>query len=1365
MGLLADFVGPFPLFVPMMKASNPVGSLSGLLCRRVALRSLLTLVLLSFGAEWAEATLSARYVRVENPTSHGMSWQEVEVMSGGRNLISKQPKMVSGSIANSESAFKQGNGITDGQKDVTQRGPTFMTASEEEVGAWFEIDLEHEVPVDAVLLYSSRWAPTFREYQDKGDRVIALLNEEREVLWMAKWNCYDRARFPNGIFTFEPDARDERAPGVGAIVKEGGGLPIPADWLMEVPAERLPSDAEARMKRFTERNSPEEIKALADEFFRLLERNTPELEDAHRFYESGDYIKALDTWKKFWFARMERVNLNLAFHPTIFSYRGEGDDLLSGVRLTIGRFTSVATRFTPGRTFWVDIPEESRLQEKQATLQYLENLALVNHAARGLVISYQETGEPKYIERWAEIMDDWSMNFFADAEASRYNVTNFFVMFPADAWGKMMEEFAALAKNRPEFVELLPAATFARVQLACLEHYGPAFWRQGRETVFNHNTTAIHRWGVTLPYIEEFRPATRIVRERIRLLERWMTFGTHPDGSMTEVGDEGHFSIPILLSSEFKRLENEKPQWFTPGWRNRALEFLDTSYRYIYRHPAPGGFDHRFEHRIFRDRYTDLQMPVYHRDGERRENLLDRRESIFGEPEIRRIIGTLCYVSSGVPEVPVADIPQAPVPWLKRTQELKKEAQGKALAILGEEKPGDPHIKSDWMPYTGSYYFRSGWGEGNAFLAMLARNSRGGSEPARPSWSYGLVYSHDYGYPLMRAETPLINGVPQNPMGEKITFMPGTKTSALAYAHRDPAPHRWFASDRFAFGEALYEGSYRKIELKAGQDWLVEPDAARLDVSIRKVDDVRANRQIFQLFDNRLFIMSDTLAFKEQAPGALSYAFSTPFTLMLSSLKQGASKPFTEEQALMDGGKRLLGTKNPDGPNVMLYQFVDAPVEYKKQGKVALDFNSFVTELSENTGIAPFGVSANWQAKGNSAFTTLISSIPRGGKDQVVSITAMNRGIGISGFYAKLQDGTHLWFQASASGPQPLECGPARATAETLLVSRNGKGEVMGLVLGLEPSAIGLLLNGQGVASHASDFEFRVNAFRQVQETPIERPIAAIRFLPDRNVFEQTLEVTMECPTPGVEIHYTTDGTPPTLESPRYSGLITISETTEFAARAWRLGPDGKPREGEEFEINGTRFTVPHYGWFRKQDRRPAAEEPQQKLQPGLTCESVEGTWTRLYSQLPWLPTAQASVVTREMELEGVKSDSSYGARFKGFIRIPEGGVYTFHAPKEFTFPDIAASYDLRVFIDGEEWSLTQWWHGLGTWSIPLEKGLHRFEVHYADARTTPWRKSGLWRLYPRPWAVYQGAPSDLLVSGPGIVKERIPAEWLWRSE
>lgn len=48
------------------------------------------------------------------------------------------------------------------------------------------------------------------------------------------------------------------------------------------------------------------------------------------------------------------------------------------------------------------------------------------------------------------------------------------------------------------------------------------------------------------------------------------------------------------------------------------------------------------------------------------------------------------------------------------------------------------------------------------------------------------------------------------------------------------------------------------------------------------------------------------------------------------------------------------------------------------------------------------------------------------------------------------------------------------------------------------------------------------------------------------NAFIGKTEVSVVSPDPSCEIHYTTDGTAPTLESPQYEGAITIDTSNLF---------------------------------------------------------------------------------------------------------------------------------------------------------------------------------------------------------------------------
>ena len=1296
-------------------------------------------------AQTACAAVPGRYVRIENPTAPHMDWQEIEVFGdvapgtdgAAPSLVRGKPEMLSGSGGRMAK-------VVDGRKDPAERGAGFRREGDPApIGPWVEIDLGEPTDIARIVLYGSRYPQKI--YLDKGHRVVSVLDEERRVVWIKRFDYYGRRIHKDGIFAFEPHAMQGKL--IGTQLEADAAEWLPLSWVLDVGEERLPPDAEERMARFRERHSAAAVEALAHRFFRLLEPDAPGLAAAHQFYNSRRYADALEAWKRYWFTKMQRVNSGTAHDAFAFNYKSQGDDLLAGVRVAISKHTIRANRFTPGRFKWVDLPNPNDVQAFHNALGDTGQLALVNKVPRGLIKTFRAKGNPKYVGRWAEIMDDWCMNFFADADASPHNIKDLFVMIPANHWGVMMEELTDIAAERPELVDLIPAATLARIQLTCLEQYGPAYWRQGRKTVFNHNTSAIFAWSKILPYIDEFRPGQRIAREWRQHVERWMTQGTLRDGSMVEIGDEGHFGIPMILGVPLAALDRDRPDWYTPGWRNRAMEYYDGLHKYVFRHPSPGGYDHRFNFRYTWQRWVNMTGP-YYRDARKNAPMLDRSEAIHAIPEVRRIVDTLCRVSAGRPV-----IDKRTPWWIQRVIKRQQQAHDAALEVLGDERPGAPHSTSDRMPYTGSYYFRGGWQEGDAFLAMLARGANGGSDPIKPS--FGLVYHHDYNTPLFRAEAPTIDGQWQNPLFGRNTWMPGTKTSNLAYAQRDPAPFRWHSSDRFAFGEAVYEGAYQNLVFNYRYG-----EYGRVETGGEAITNVRSARQVLQLRHSRLYIVTDKVHFADPEQRRREHTFAMPSQLALSTQKKGATEPFSTEQVELDNAARQIRTANPDGANVTVHQFADLPIAYRLGRKAKPDFRKYAHRLSEYTGIAEQDLTATLKTDGDLALVSLIASIPQGGESRVKTIEPMNRGPQIAGFHATLRDGSDVWYQAAAHGAAELTCGPVSAVAETLLVTGDRSSVIGGLVLGCKK----LGFKARTVPITQPDFEFTGNLQSSISNLQsILRPIAPVRFAPNRNVFTDTLTVTMTSATPGVEIRYTTDGTPPGRSSQLYTGPITISETTELAARAYRLGTDGKPLPAADFEINGTRFTVPSYGWFYKKAPKPATTVSEGELEPGLNYDYLQGHWTRLFSAAHWLPASGGGTAEREMDLSKVYTHDHYGMRYKGFIRVPEDGVYTFHAPREFVYADNATSYDLRMYIDGEQWYLTQWWHGLGTWSMPLKKGFHRFQLDFVDARTKPYRKSGMWRWYPKPWVVYQGKPSDILLSGPGLEKQRIPKDWFFR--
>jgi hypothetical protein len=106
--------------------------------------------------------------------------------------------------------------------------------------------------------------------------------------------------------------------------------------------------------------------------------------------------------------------------------------------------------------------------------------------------------------------------------------------------------------------------------------------------------------------------------------------------------------------------------------------------------------------------------------------------------------------------------------------------------------------------------------------------------------------------------------------------------------------------------------------------------------------------------------------------------------------------------------------------------------------------------------------------------------------------------------------------------------------------------------------------------------------------------------------------------------------------------------------------------------------------------------------------------------------------------------------------------VYTFYAPDEFIFPDIESGYDLRLFINDEEWNPAVRWHGHGSWSVALKKGLHSFETVFVDLRMRPHRVELMWG-FPHADFTWKGDVPTIEVSGPSLPRQPIPAQLLRR--
>jgi hypothetical protein len=101
-----------------------------------------------------------------------------------------------------------------------------------------------------------------------------------------------------------------------------------------------------------------------------------------------------------------------------------------------------------------------------------------------------------------------------------------------------------------------------------------------------------------------------------------------------------------------------------------------------------------------------------------------------------------------------------------------------------------------------------------------------------------------------------------------------------------------------------------------------------------------------------------------------------------------------------------------------------------------------------------------------------------------------------------------------------------------------------------------------------SEFGLTVKAIRSMSSYMAEADPYKVRFSPPATavskrdklrrpqpiVYAKPIDVTITSAVKGARIHYTTDGTDPTEESPRYTGPVRLSETTRLKVKAYKEG-------------------------------------------------------------------------------------------------------------------------------------------------------------------------------------------------------------------
>lgn len=252
----------------------------------------------------------------------------------------------------------------------------------------------------------------------------------------------------------------------------------------------------------------------------------------------------------------------------------------------------------------------------------------------------------------------------------------------------------------------------------------------------------------------------------------------------------------------------------------------------------------------------------------------------------------------------------------------------------------------------------------------------------------------------------------------------------------------------------------------------------------------------------------------------------------------------------------------------------------------------------------------------------------------------------------------------------------------------------------------------------------------------------------ERLALDSVVALTLAHPHPAATIRYTTDGSEPGPDAPRYEGPLTLRLQEPVRVRARPVLPDG--REGPVSS-----------GLFRRATPRAAAGIDEGRLRRGLRYAYVEGRIESVRELRdgefpggpadpgpPSRPPDRArrvappaaerrggSAIVPDIALRGGERDEGFALRFTGYLRVPADGVYRFTLLSD----DGSALWigdELVVDHDGL--------HGPSERSgeAALRAGHHPITVLYFQAGG--------------------GKTLELFVTPPGGERTTVPWEWLW---
>ena len=1128
------------------------------------------------------------------------------------------------------------------------------------------------------------------------------------------------------------------------------------------------SDVAKQPTSWAYRNDPEAVSAFAQEFLTMLVlddlgmninkfRSRPGLMETAKLAKEKKYAEALSAFQKYFMNKLRypsQAGLSAwDVNPTIGGVCGQGmwpsavlsptadqaktleaaDKLMQGLVMLDGKEVKVGA---PGTVNWnYPFAKDAKIQFTNAPANGLFLASAFTPLAQAYVITRRDD----YLKRWCEYLDDWAIHSnYADSihpcqvpDGGNSSSGGGFISFT-----RLM---AALAALTPEGKEIIPAVTFARVVRKYMSEYlllPMAYIRSN-----THNWTPSAGLLLMAMFYDEFKIAPDLFREGLRRnIEDNVVTQNLRDGTENQQCPwynsnylDVYAALRLLDARKGLQSYRELP-WISDlkesvEWKNEIRTHLGEHLNYFIRIRTPQG-----------------EYPIPIRGGDKRSatgipagEYYDMSPETYNNPINKQIYSAMTNPGAGV------------------------RPEG---------------YDSDWFPYGGYNVVREGWEKESGYGALFCSpqpGAYGGFRSRSNNNSFGLAA---FGQDLLVDDSIGHYMYPGSPIlvdGKNQFFHAGIYKVEDPARHKvyqvsawtTPSPWRWHASGQFNLMEGIYAGPYSAPDVKsavAGKYGLDESsESSKKDDNLQR--DVKHQRLVHYVREAKLWIITDRMLTEKE------HQYEQVWRL---AMKPCAIPAFNEADIKVDAVTKTIstrskaateGSKEPGAKaDLTLVQFCSQPLTYKTKTVIKDPKNHYQSS-------SRMDVSATWKGVGNQQVVTV--AYPRkvtGGVD-LKAIKPLALPAGVTGFEAQTPEGVSVLFASATAPAAEITLGSVRVNGESLLLCGN-----KGVALGCRQMTV----NGKAVSIPSADFEFTFASERSqlpVSFAQIYQPIDPVKVLPERNVFMGEVDVALTSGTKDVEIRYTVDGTEPNMHSLLYKGPFKLTCSAVVKAKAYRPGLTTDPDY-----MSGTLSSPVSFGVFNKEE--PIESVKVLKPKTGILCNYYEADWKRMWLFLDTLQPVASGETKTIWDLSLIPASNGpvgdkpaprqkfFALEYKGFLDIPEDGVYTFHAPREYTMPDTDAGYELNVYLGNHSVpfgyrtqiiGLNQWYpatrlHAFGNWSIALRKGLQPFRLTYVDYRTdTPSKlnKPGL-RDY-----IWSGVTPELKISGPGIAAQPIPAAWL----